>query len=177
MLHGMKLKWFFQFCFQLPLRCNNKQFFLVTQMIVDKGLSYSVTLSVMDTALYDILTEMDKLWNTFGYKELRVTAKEELSYHSFAKNLDGFLRLSDAMNDFYNIAESKMHFIGRLQCLHEDKIKMPILNHFILRLITSVYPKFPEDHKIIVAHFLRTGIRTIEKGKVVDQNLFSLILF
>lgn len=138
-------------------------------MIKDKELSYSVTLSVMDTALYDIVSQTSTLWKKFEYKKECRVVKNGIPQDSFAQEMAGFFKFSDAMNELFTITKSKMYFIGRLQCLH-GVTRWSVMDHFLLRFGALVYSKFPKNCETNIYHFYKIGLRVINKG-IVGKNV------
>lgn len=133
-------------------------------MIKDKELSYSVTLSVMDTALFDIVSQTSTLWKKFEYKNESRLVKNGTPQDCFARDMDCFFKFSDAMNELFMITHSKMYYIGRLQCLH-GVTRWSVIDHFLLRFGALVYSKYPSNCETNINRFYKIGLRIIYKGK------------
>lgn len=153
----------FCFKFQMPDKCDEQQFHVVKDLIINKNLSYSVSRCVMDIILNNISKSAVDILKAFSTRDdIEETRLRQLR-ECLDSDLPGFITFSNTMNKLITMIHSHMHSINRLQTLHKD-FRVNITKHFQIRLCGLIQPMLPKGYQKYVFFYYRTALRSITEG-------------
>lgn len=151
--------------FQHLERCDDEQFVLIKKIIIENKLSSFVHGMVMNKIKEDLMSKVNEFWLYFmpsDVVELTGLNKQEKIPEDFV----GFEKFKSAIDELFNLAQSYVDTINRLQLLFENN-KINLLKNLNAQICALLHSQLPSDYNTIIYQFYRAALRVFTKDDIV----------
>lgn len=146
-------------------RCADDEFITIKKIIVEKKLLNFVHGMVMNRIKQDLMSKINEFWVFFlpnDVVELSCLKTEE----NISIDFVGFEKFKTAVDELFNLAQSYVETISRLQILFENN-KINLLKNLNAQICALLHSQLPSDYNTIIYQFYRTALKVFTKDDVV----------
>lgn len=154
---------------------DDEQFIALKKIIVKNKLKSFVHGMVMNKIKENFMENMNAFWLYFmpnDVVELTGLKTEEKVPEDFV----GFEKFRSAIDDLFNLAQSFVDTINRLQMLFENK-KINLLKNLNAQICALLHSQLPSDYNTIIYQFYRAALRVFTKDDVVGGMYKNNIMY
>lgn len=163
------------FILQNSEKCDDEQFLAIKKIIVDNKLISFVHGMVTHKIKQDLMSKINDFWLYFMPYDV-----VELSYllpsDDVSGDFSGFEKFKCAVDELFNLAQSYVETINRLQMLFENK-KINLLKNLNAQICALLHSTLPSDYNKIIYQFYRVALRVFTKEDMVGGILLLIIKF
>jgi len=145
--------------------CDDDQFDIIKQIIVKNKLVSFVHGMVMCKIKEDLMSKINEFWLYFmpsNVVELTALRTQEQIPEDFV----GFEKFKTAIDELFNLAQSYVDTINRLQMLFEND-KVNLLKNLNAHICALLHSQLPSDFNTIIYQFYRAALKVFTKDDVV----------
>lgn len=127
---------------------------------------------VMNKIKEDLMEKMNEFWLYFMPNDV-VELSSLKSEEKIPEDFIGFEKFRTAIDDLFNLAQSHIDTISRLQMLF-DNSKINLLKNLNAQICALLHSQLPSDYNSIIYQFYRAALRVFTKDDVVGGLLRSV---
>jgi len=136
-------------------------------MIIEEKIRNTVSEKVLNNIIKEMSLEIkNSFWPYFCNNKVLEGSFQRLEEYLPA-DYSGFELFKDAINKFYNLYQSYMNTIKRLQMLYEDN-EIDMSKHFFNRICALLHFQLPANYIVTIHNFYRAALRIIMKGNFLS---------
>lgn len=145
--------------------CDDNTFLLIKKIIVKNKLKSFVHGMVMNKIKEDLMENMNAFWLYFMPNDI-VELSSLKTEEKIPEDFVGFEKFRTAIDDLFNLAQSYVDTINRLQMLFEND-KINLLKNLNAQICALLHSQLPSDYNTIIYQFYRAALRVFTKDDVV----------
>lgn len=162
------------FLFQNSECCNDEQFLSTKKIIVDNKLTSFVHGMVTNKIKQNLMLKVNEFWVYFMPNNV-VELSGYQSQERIPEDFIGFEKFKTAIDELFNVAQSFVFTINRLQMLFENN-KINLLKNLNAQICALLHSQLPSNYNTIIYQFYRAALRVFTKDDIVG-GMFLCILF
>lgn len=120
---------------------------------------------VMSKIKEDLMSQINEFWLYFmpdNVVELTALRTQE----QIPKDFVGFEKFKSAIDELFNLAQSYVDIINRLQMLFENN-KINLLKNLNAQICALLHSQLPSDYNTIIYQFYRVALKVFTKDDIV----------
>lgn len=119
----------------------------------------------MDKIKQDFMSKTGEFWSYFVARET-FEAVTRILKENIPQDFFGFEKFRTTVNKLFDLAQSYVQTISRLQTLFDDK-KIDLLNNFNAQISAILHSQLPNDYNTIIYQFYRITLKVFTKDDTV----------
>lgn len=133
---------------------------------------------VMNKIKEDLMENMNEFWLYFMPNDV-VELSSLKTEGKLPEDFVGFEKFRSAIDDLFNLAQSYVSTINRLQMLFEND-QINLLKNLNAQICALLHSQLPSDYNTIIYQFYRAALRVFTKDDVVGgmfKNMYEIRIF
>lgn len=119
---------------------------------------------VMDKIKENFMSQTKEFWLYFVTKKAFDTATQ-LVQKDIPQNFLGFEKFRTAVNLLFDVAQSYVYILNRLQMLFENN-QINLFGNFNALIAATLHSQLPNDYNTIIYQFYRTALNAFTKDDI-----------
>jgi hypothetical protein len=164
------------FCLQHFEQCDDEQFVVIKNIIVENKLISFVHGMVMNKIKQDLMAKVNEFWLYFmpnNVVELSGLKTQEQIFEDYI----GFEKFKTAIDELFNLAQSYVDTINRLQMLFENNNRINLLKNLNAQICALLHSQLPSDYNSIIYQFYRAALKVFSKDDIVGGMYYHLMFY
>ncbi|XP_025201146.1 anaphase-promoting complex subunit 2 [Melanaphis sacchari] len=148
-------------------QCDDEQFLEIKKIIVENKLISFVHGMVMHAIKQDLMSKINDFWLYFIPNDVI-----ELCNHSphddVSEEYIGFVKFKYAIDELFNLAQSYIETINRLQMLFESN-RINLLKNLNAQICALLHSQLPSDYNTIIYQFYTVALKVFTKDDIIGD--------
>lgn len=138
---------------------------MIKQIIINNKLISFVHGMVMDRIKQDLMSKVNEFWLYFMPNDI-VELSHLITQEKTPEDFIGFEKFKSAIDELFNLAQSYVDTINRLQMLFENT-KINLLKTLNAQICALLHSQLPSDYNTIIYQFYRCALKVFTKDDIV----------
>lgn len=156
----------FKFILQQLECCSDEQFVKIKKEIIENKLVSFVHGMVMSKIKEELMSKVSKFWLYFMPNNVVELSGLKSFENKIPEDFVGFEKFKTAIDELYNVAQSYVFVINRLQTLFENN-RINLFKNLNAQICAILHSQLPSDYNGIIYQFYRVALRVFTKDDIV----------
>lgn len=153
------------FVLQCSECCDDEQFITIKKIIVKNKLVSFVYGMVMNRIKQDLMSKVNEFWLYLMPNNI-VELNGLKSHGQTPEDFVGFEKFKTAIDELFNVAQSYICTIHRLQLLFEND-RINLFKNLNAQICSLLHSQLPSDYNSIIYQFYKAALRVFTKDDIV----------
>lgn len=145
--------------------CDEEQFLEIKKIIVENKLISFVHGMVMNKIKDNLMSKINEFWVYFMPNNI-VELSGLQSQDCIPEDFIGFEKFKTAIDELFNVAQSFVFTINRLQMLFENS-SINLLKNLNAQICALLHSQLPSNYNTIIYQFYRAALKVFTKDDIV----------